>query len=111
MSESSSPPHSPPPARRRARSPLLQAELERIGREREAAEREATRASRWELVRACMECVLSILPGMACMGYALHTNDPEIGKIFWYGGMVLWLALLTLVLANAYRRGEERGDW
>jgi hypothetical protein len=89
----------------------LQAELERIALERLASEREATRQSRRELARACLECIVSCLAGVVLLGLAFHTNDHATGMIFFYGGLVVGYSGITLALWGAYRRGQERGDW
>jgi hypothetical protein len=90
---------------------VLKDELERIGRERLAAEREAERDSRWELARVCGECLGSSLVGGFVMMIALHTTDAGYGAIFWWGGMVIGYSGILISLVTAYRRGEKRGDW
>ena len=97
-------PLSPRPAR-------LQAELDRIGRERAQTEREANRVYRWALVRACLECIGSCCLGLVVMALAFHVSDPQLGKVFLYGGMVVGYGGITIALWAAYRRGEQRGDW
>jgi hypothetical protein len=102
-----------PPTRGRItpRSPLLQAELERIAEERLAAADEADRAMRWELARVCLECLGSCLLGMLSIGVALHTTDLAVGQIAFWGGMLLGTVGVFLSVLSAYRRGEQRGDW
>lgn len=48
---------------------------------------------------------------MMCMGFALHTRDRDVGMIAFWGGLIVGYAGITLALAAAYRRGEDRGDW
>jgi hypothetical protein len=93
------------------RPPLLQKELERIARERLEAESEISRIKRRELVRACLECLGSAFLGLLCMGFALHTTDEGIGKIAFWGGLVVGYSGITYALVGAYKRGEDRGDW
>ncbi|HSQ30395.1 MAG TPA: hypothetical protein VLN49_11130 [Gemmatimonadaceae bacterium] len=93
------------------RSPRLQAELERIARERLEAERQVSRVYRRELLRVCLECLGSSFLGVFCMGFALHTNDAGYGAIAWWGGMVVGYSGIALSLISAYIRGDRRGDW
>ena len=86
-------------------------EYERIAQERLAAEREARRATRWELLLAMLECVAACLLGLVIMFFAWKVNDPVLGKAFLWGGMAIGYAGMAYALLSAYRRGEERGDW
>lgn len=89
----------------------LPEELERIGAERLEAEREVARTYRREMLRAALECVASCLIGLLLMAAGLHTTDLQLGKIFFFGGMLVGYTGITLSLFSAYRRGEQRGDW
>ena len=93
------------------RSPRLQAELERIARERLEAERQVSRVYRRELLRVCLECLGSSFLGLFCMAFALHTSDAGYGAIAWWGGMVVGYSGIALSLISAYIRGDRRGDW
>ena len=66
---------------------------------------------RWALVRACLECIGSCCLGLVIMAFGFHVDDLELGKVFYYGGMVVGYGGITIALWGAYRRGEERGDW
>jgi hypothetical protein len=88
-----------------------QAELQRKGEDRLASERDTTRAIRREFFRAALSCIASCLAGLVVMGYGLHATDHDTGMMFWWGGLVLGYAGITVSLAVAYRRGEERGYW
>ena len=101
----------PPPIRRSHHSPRLDAELERMARERLESERQMSRGYWRELVRVCAECLVSVFLGLLCIGYSLHTTDRGIGAIAWWGGLVVGYSGITLSLASAYVRGERRGDW
>ena len=96
---------------RAPRPPLLQAELERIAKERFQTERLANRQSRFALIRACLECLGSCGLGLVIMAFGFHTSDLLMGKVFFYGGMVVGYSGILIALVGAYRRGEERGDW
>lgn len=101
----------PAEIRRPHHAPRLDAELERIARERLESEREVARGYRRELARVCAECLTSAFLGLFCMAYALHTTDRDIGAIAFLGGLVVGYSGITLSLASAYVRGERRGDW
>jgi hypothetical protein len=100
---------SDPPSR--SRNAKLDAERARMGEERLAAEHDTTRAVRGEFFRAALLCIASCLGGLVLMGYGLHTSDHQTGMIFWWGGLAVGYTGITLTLASAYRRGEERGYW
>lgn len=93
------------------RSPRLQAEYERMARERLAAERGAIRGRWTEAARVSLECLGSCALGMWCLGYAYHTTDYEWGMIFWWGGLVVGYAGMLTSLIAAYLRAEKRGGW
>lgn len=103
---------SPPPDRApRARGPLLDAELRRMGEERLVSERETTRDIRREFFRASLACVASCVAGLVTMGFGLAAHGRQTGEIFWWGGLVLGYSGISLALASLYRRGQERGYW
>ncbi len=79
--------------------------------ERVEAEEQASRITRRELAKVCLQCLGSSALGAVCMGYSWHVTDPDTGKIFWWGGMALGYSCITIALVTAYRRGEARGDW
>ena len=62
-------------------------------------------------MRACFECLGSCALGLFIMAFGFHTNDLLMGKVFFYGGMVVGYSGILIALVVAYRRGEERGDW
>jgi hypothetical protein len=84
---------------------------EAIGREREAAELEANRARRRDLVRAGALCVVWMLVGVYLLGWSVHTTDERYGWLAFYGGLIVGNGGMVFTLLAAYRRGEERGDW
>lgn len=89
----------------------LEAEYERIGREREQAAREADRLYRWELVRVCAEMLGWTGVGLVIAAAAFYVRDRATGMIFLYAGMLVNCAGVFWTIASAYRRGEARGDW
>lgn len=89
----------------------VQAEYERIGRERELASRQADRDRRWELVRVCAEIVAWTVLGLVIAGFAFRVTDFQLGMVFLYGGMVINVGGIAFAIASAHVRGEHRGDW
>ncbi len=96
---------------RAPRPAWVEAEYQRIGKERARACREADRAHRWAFIRTLAEIAGWSLAGLILAALAFHTTDPEIGMIYLDAAMcVTWGGVMTS-LALAYRRGQERGDW
>jgi len=87
------------------------AEYERIGRERADAERESSRITRLELLKASGQIVVACAAGLVIMFFAWWVNDPVLGKAFLWGGMAVGYAGMAWAILRAYRRGLERGDW
>ena len=87
--------------------PEIQEELERKRREEH---RQAERDSFWAHVRTALTCVAWSAAGIACMGFGLHTSDPELGQVFWKGGMVVGYAGILFTLIRAHSKAKERGD-
>jgi len=89
----------------------VQAEYERIGREREATSRETDRLYRWEFVRVCGLMFGWTAVGALIAALAFRSTDQGTGMIYLYSGMVVNVAGVLWTIVRAYRRGEERGDW
>ena len=89
----------------------LQDELDRIGAERLAAEREAERAARRGIWLALLGCVASCALGMLVLSVAFWTSDRQLGMVFFWSGLLLGYAGMAYSLLSAYRSGEKRGDW
>jgi len=60
-------------------------------------------------VAAILGCALSVLVGLSCIGWALHTTDPGLGQIALLSGLILGYGGITISLASYYLRGEARG--
>ena len=111
MPDSTQPERIAPRFTRVERPAWLQAEYERIGREREQAGREADRVYRRELVRVCAQMFGWTAAGVVIAAFAFRAHDRDPGMIFLYAGMVVnWGGVLWSIVA-AYVRGEARGDW
>ena len=87
-----------------------EADLERIGRERLAAEREVERAARRRFVRALVEVAAASLLGAFIMSFAFAVHDPETGAILLWGGMLVGYSGMAFALLSAYYRAERDGD-
>jgi hypothetical protein len=86
-------------------------EYERIGREREAASREADRDYVKELIRVCAEMVAWTAVGLFLGGLAFWVTDVETGRALLYGGQIINVAGVAWSIGAAYKRGVDRGDW
>lgn len=102
-------PESRPP--RRVVPAWVQAEYERIGREREQAGREADRLYRRELLRVCGEIVGWTMLGWVVAAFAFRVNTYRIGMVFFYAGMFINYTGVLVSIWMAYQRGHARGDW
>ena len=86
------------------------AEYERIGREREEAERQSRRDGWRRLIRACVEIVAACSLGMFIMAFAFWVEDVELGHILLQAGMLVGYAGMAVALAAAYLRAKSAGD-
>jgi len=91
--------------------PSVQAEYERIGREREIASRQADRDQRLALLRVCAEMITWTIAGVTIAGFAFRVSDYQAGMALLYAGMIVNIAGVAFSIARAYIRGERRGDW
>jgi uncharacterized ion transporter superfamily protein YfcC len=91
--------------------PLRKELLDRMGREREVTELEAERARRREMIRTGALCVAWMVVGLYLLGWSFHTTDGRYAWLAFYGGLIIGNAGIVFTLLEAYRRGEERGDW
>jgi hypothetical protein len=89
----------------------VQAEYERIGRERMEASRQIERLYRRELFRVCAEMIAWTVLGTFIAAFAFRVHDADIGWILFRAGQIVnWSGVLWSV-ATAYLRGQKRGDW
>ena len=93
------------------RSPILQAELERIGAERLDAQRAIDRTYRWELVRVLVECAGSSCAGCFLLMLAAHMTNERMAAIPWSAGFLVGWVGICISIIGAYTRGIQRGDW
>ena len=90
--------------------PLPQEIQEELERKRRQEHLQAERDSFWAHVRTALTCVGWSAVGLVCMGFGLHTTDPDLGQIFWKGGMVVGYVGILVTLVRAHGKARERGD-
>ena len=80
-----------------------------------AKAREAESRARWDtrldLFITALVCMCFSAAGIGLIGFAIHTTDPWIGRVCFWGGLGLGNSGIIFTLLAAYRRGERRGDW
>jgi hypothetical protein len=76
-----------------------------------AAERASRRDGWLALARVVAEIVLWTALGLFGIGWALHTADPALGRIFWLAACIVWIGGVSIAVLAAYRRGVEQGRW
>jgi hypothetical protein len=86
-------------------------EYDRIGREREAASREADRDYVKELIRVCVEMAVWSAIGLLLGGLAFAVSDEEVGRALLYAGQIINVSGVAWSIGAAYKRGVDRGDW
>jgi hypothetical protein len=91
--------------------PLKRELLEEMARNREAAELEAERVRRRDMIRTGALCVMWMVIGLYLLGFSMHTTDERYARPSFYAGVIVGNAGIVFTLLRAYRRGEERGDW
>lgn len=92
-------------------TPELQRELERIGAERLAAERLATRDNWRSILWALLGCVASCLGGMVVLGFAFWVTDLQLAWVFFWSGLLLGYSGMAWSLLSVYKKIENRGGW
>jgi hypothetical protein len=90
--------------------PLPEQYREQLKRSYGNAERRARRDSILAYLRYLLEVVIVTTIGLVIIGMAFATFDLQLGRVYWFGGMVVWLLGLIFVSLRAYRRAEDRGD-
>jgi len=91
--------------------PLRRELLDELARKREAAEAEAERVRRRDMVRTGALCVAWMLVGLYLLGWALHSTHDTYARVAFYAGIIVGNGGIVFTLLAAYRRGEQRGDW
>jgi hypothetical protein len=91
--------------------PLPRELLDQMAAKRAHESVEADRDRRRDHVRTALQCLGWCALGVYCIGWALHTTDEGLGRIFLFLGLAIGNGGIIFTLLAAYRRGERRGDW
>jgi hypothetical protein len=91
--------------------PLRKELLDQMVRVREAAELEADRVRRRDMICTGALCVVWMVLGLFLLGLSFHTTDDRYARPAFYAGVIVGNAGIVFTLLRAYRRGEQRGDW
>jgi hypothetical protein len=86
--------------------PGYEEQIERNERLHRLAERDTRR----DLYRTCLQMVFWVLCGLALIGLAFHSDDYQVGSIFYLAGKVVWIGGISFTLLAYYRRQAHRGD-
>lgn len=84
---------------------------EEMQAKREAEHLEAERDRRGSLIRSGLACLVWAFFGLVCYGFAFHTTDLAMAKIYEWGAQLITYGGISYTLIRAYKRGEQRGDW
>lgn len=82
---------------------------ERAARHLEA-DRLATRDERWSAFRTLVECWVWCAIGVGILALGMHTDDEKLGRIYFWGGIVVGNSGMLWTLIRHYQRGDARGD-
>ena len=86
--------------------PEYQQQIER----NERLHRLATRDARRALYRTSVYIACWTMCGLALIGLAFHTGDPELGAIYFLAGKIVWVGGLSISLLAYYAGQAKRGD-
>jgi hypothetical protein len=76
-----------------------------------AATRKADRDRLWDMLLTGAQCVAWCALALFLLGWSFHTDDEKLGRVFFWGGILVGNGGIVFTLARAYQRGEQRGDW
>jgi hypothetical protein len=74
-----------------------------------AAERQASRDELWLMLRTLLLCALWSAIGIYCIGWSLHTSSKALGRIAFWGGILVGNAGILGTLIHTWRTSEDRG--
>ena len=60
---------------------------------------------------ALFGCVASLALGLALLGWAFHTTDPQISGVAFHSGLLFGYTGMVICLARYYLKGERQGWW
>jgi hypothetical protein len=91
--------------------PMPKRYLDELGAKHKAAEQEARRASRSDILRTLRDIFFWTAVGLVVLAFAFHVNDRQLGVGLLWAGQGIGFGGVAFSLLAAYRRGEKRGDW
>ena len=74
-----------------------------------AQERAVRRELRRVYARAVVLCLLSLLAGLACIAWALHTSDRESALLAFWIGLLIGNGGMLVTLMVSYHRAMDEG--
>ena len=84
---------------------------EQMGRRNAAAEQRARGDDRRWMLRAGASCVAWCAAGLFLLGWSMHTPDEQLGRIAFWGGLLVGNGGIFAALLGALaRRGGDAGD-
>lgn len=90
--------------------PLPREIREEMEQKRVAEHHQASRDAFWANVRAAFMCVVWSCVGLVVMAFGLHTTDPDLGQVFWRGGVIVGYAGILFTTVRWHLKRRERGD-
>lgn len=91
--------------------PIPRRYYEEMQAKREAEHRAAEKDRNRDFIGTGLICLGWSAVGLLVFGFALHTTDPMLGRIFQWSANIVTYGGITVTLARLYLRGERRGDW
>jgi hypothetical protein len=90
---------------------MLDGMLDEMAARQYAAERDAARVTRRDLLLTALACFGWCVVALALIGWSAHTTDEGYGRMAFALGLGAGNAGIIFTCLAAYRRGEQRGDW
>ena len=91
--------------------PMNKKLYEELQRKHEIDHVAAERERRWSFIRSGIECLVWMILGLVCYGFAFHTTDVGMGQIYKWAAYLVTYGGVSFTVLRAYRKGVERGDW
>jgi hypothetical protein len=85
--------------------------MDELSRKRAAEHQEAKRDTRRDIFTTALACVGWAGLGLLCLMLSFAVDELLLGRIAYWGGLLVGNGGVLFTLLAAYRRGEKRGDW